>query len=157
MTDKAEGAWRWSAFEDLSGREVHDLLRLRMDVFVVEQACAFAEIDGKDPGAIHLRRLVGGELAGCLRVFAPSAPDFRVRIGRIATAARHRGGGLGHELMAEALRLCAERFQGAAIDLSAQAHLAGFYGRHGFLPVSDIYLEDGIPHLDMRRPPETPA
>ena len=147
----AGGEWRWSAFDELTAREVHDLLRLRMDVFVVEQACAFAEIDGKDPDALHLRRFDGGDLAGCLRLFTPSAPDWRARIGRIATAPAHRGSGLGHALMAEVLRLCAERFPGAAIDLSAQAHLEVFYRRHGFLPVSDIYLEDDIPHLDMRR------
>ena len=136
----------------MTGREVHDLLRLRMDVFVVEQACAFAEIDGADPKATHLRVFVGNALAGCLRVFAPSEPVECARIGRVATARAHRGGGLGHRMMVEALRFCAERFAGHAIDLSAQAHLTGFYARHGFTPVSEPYLEDGIPHLDMRRP-----
>ncbi|TFF20635.1 GNAT family N-acetyltransferase [Jiella endophytica] len=152
----AEGEWRWTTFDALSGREVHDLLKLRMDVFVVEQACAFAEIDGRDPEALHLRRFVGGDLAGCLRLFAPQALEHRARIGRIATAAAHRDTGLGHAMMEEALRFCAERFPGAQVDLSAQAHLEGFYRRHGFLPVSKIYLEDDIPHLDMRRPAEPP-
>ncbi len=148
----ADGEWRWSAFDDLSGREVHDLLALRMEVFVVEQACAFAEIDGNDPAAIHLRIVVGDDLAGCLRVFAPSKNDGPARIGRIVTARAYRGAGLGHRMMIEALRYCGERFVGRAIDLSAQAHLTGFYARHGFTPVSECYLEDGIPHLDMRRP-----
>ena len=136
----------------MTGREVHDLLALRMAVFVVEQACAFAEIDGADPDAIHLQVFIGGDLAGCLRVFAPSEAVDHARIGRVATAKGHRGTGLGHRMMVEALRFCAEHFAGHAIDLSAQAHLTGFYAWHGFTPVSESYLEDGIPHLDMRRP-----
>lgn len=150
--DEAGGEWRWSAFDELTGREVYDLLRLRMDVFVVEQNCAFSEIDGKDPGALHLRCLVGSGLAGCLRVLPPGTPDGAPRIGRIATASRFRGSGLGHRLMEEGLRFCAEHYPASAIDLSAQAHLEPFYGRHGFTTVSAPYLEDGIPHLDMRRP-----
>ncbi|RIX98004.1 GNAT family N-acetyltransferase [Aureimonas flava] len=136
----------------MSGPEVHDLLKLRQDVFVVEQSCAFEEIDGRDGEALHLRALAEGRLAGTLRVFAPTE-DRGARIGRIATAAAFRGGGLGHALMAEALRLCAARWPAAAIDLSAQAHLETFYAGHGFVTISGAYLEDGIPHLDMRRAP----
>jgi len=144
--------WRWSAFDELSAREVHDLLRLRADVFVVEQRCPFAEIDGRDPEALHLLALADGRrLDGCLRLFAPSGANGRARIGRVATAASARGTGLGHALMREALRFVAERFPLATIDLSAQSHLEAFYARHGFQPVSEPYLEDDIPHLDMRR------
>lgn len=142
--------WRWAAFEDLSGREVHDLLKLRGDVFVVEQCCAFPEIDGRDVEAFHLLWRVEGSLAACLRVFAPDT-QARARIGRLATASRFRGQGLGHRLMAEALRFCAERFPGCAIDLSAQAHLVSFYESHGFASVSEPYSEDDILHVDMRR------
>lgn len=148
----AETRWHWSQLHQMTAREVYDLLKLRQDVFVVEQACAFAEIDGRDGEALHLRALSGDDLAGVLRVFAPDEAG-RARIGRIATAAGFRGGGLGHRMMAEALRLCAERWPEAAIDLSAQAHLETFYARHGFVTISDAYLEDGIPHLDMRRAP----
>ncbi len=142
--------WRWSRLDEMTGPEVHDLLRLRQDVFVVEQACAFPEIDGRDGEALHLRAFRDGSLAGTLRVFSPGG-DTGARIGRVATAPAFRGGGLGHELMAEALRLCAERWPDAAIDLSAQAHLETFYRGHGFVTISGAYLEDGIPHLDMRR------
>ncbi|WP_279482852.1 GNAT family N-acetyltransferase [Aureimonas sp. SK2] len=134
----------------MTGPEVHDLLRLRQDVFVVEQACAFPEIDGRDREALHLRAFRDGALAGTLRVFAPGAGS-RARIGRIATGRAFRGGGLGHRLMQEALRLCAERWPEAAVDLSAQSHLETFYAVHGFVTISSPYLEDGIPHLDMRR------
>ncbi|WP_244492658.1 GNAT family N-acetyltransferase [Aureimonas sp. AU22] len=144
--------WRWSRIEDMSGAEVHDLLKLRQDVFVVEQACAFPEIDGRDGEALHLRAFRAGTLAGALRVM-PADATRGARIGRIATASGFRGGGLGHQLMGEALRLCSECWPEAAIDLSAQAHLETFYRGHGFVTISGAYLEDGIPHLDMRRAP----
>lgn len=154
MADGTEG-WRWATFDALGGREVHDLLKLRMDVFVVEQACAFAEIDGKDFGALHLLHTVDGALAGCLRVFAPPAPGDSARIGRVATSAAFRGTGLGNRLMGEGVRYCRESYPGHPIDLSAQAHLMRFYERHGFTCVSDAYLEDDIPHVDMRRLADT--
>ncbi|MCK5933637.1 MAG: GNAT family N-acetyltransferase [Fulvimarina manganoxydans] len=132
----------------MSAQEVHDLLRLRCLVFVVEQACAFVEIDGLDPEAIHLRLMIGDDLAGCLRVLAD---DDAVRIGRIVTAAAHRGRGFGGEMMAEALLYLSERFPDRDIALSAQAHLEAFYADHGFRVVSKPYDEDGIPHIDMRR------
>ncbi|KTQ94188.1 acetyltransferase [Aureimonas ureilytica] len=148
MTDEE---WRWRRFDELTVRELHDLLKLRCDVFVVEQACAFAEIDGQDPAAFHLLRREAGFLAGCLRVFAPERCGEPARIGRIATSPAHRGTGLGHRMMGEALDFCAENFAGADIVLSAQSHLQLFYGKHGFQPVSETYLEDDIPHVDMRR------
>jgi ElaA protein len=143
---------RWAPFAALSGLDVHDMLALRCQVFVVEQRCAFAEIDGRDPDAVHLLlRGEDGRLEGTLRVFAPAGENGAARIGRIATAPHARGRGLGHTMMREALRFCTERFPGAAIDLSAQEHLAAFYGAHGFTAVSASYLEDDIPHVDMRR------
>nr|WP_246753895.1 GNAT family N-acetyltransferase [Jiella flava] len=134
----------------MSGREVHDLLRLRMDVFVVEQACAFAEIDGKDIDALHLRQFSGETLIGCLRVLSPEGEP--VRIGRIVTAKDFRSQGLGHEMLVEALRYVADRFAEREVVLSAQAQLQGFYAQHGFEPASAPYDEDGIAHIDMKRP-----
>ena len=147
-TSGPEIAFRWDAFQELSAVEVHDLLRLRSLVFVVEQACVFAEIDGRDPEAIHLRQFVGEDLAGCLRILGDGDA---IRIGRIATAAAYRGRGYGHEMMAEALRYAAWRFAGRDVLISAQAHLEAFYGRRGFVVISAPYDEDGIPHIDMRR------
>ncbi|WP_185985420.1 GNAT family N-acetyltransferase [Aureimonas mangrovi] len=142
--------WRWSRFGDLSGREVHDLLKLRVEVFVVEQACAFAEIDGLDIEALHLRVLCEHTLAGCLRILADD--DGAPRIGRIVTSPSARGSGLGHRMMEAAVARCTELHPGEAIVLSAQAHLQNFYAAHGFIPASGAYLEDGIAHVDMRRP-----
>ncbi|MEP0233857.1 MULTISPECIES: GNAT family N-acetyltransferase [Pseudomonadota] len=146
----------WFAFDDLSGRDVHDLMKLRQDVFVVEQECAFPEIDGQDPDALHyvLRDRATGDLAGALRVFLADADnagdDEASRIGRVVIAPSHRGLGLGRNLMQVALDKCRSAVPGAPVNLSAQAHLEDFYTSFGFARISENYLEDGIWHLDMR-------
>lgn len=148
----------WAEMDALTPRQLHDLLRLRVDIFVVEQACPYPEIDGRDPHARHL--LVSAscetgetELAACLRLLRPDAPGAPLRIGRIVVAPAWRGTGLGDYLMraalAEARRIAPDHPQA----LSAQAHLTAFYAAHGFVPVSETYLEDGIPHVDMLRDP----
>ena len=148
-TEAASERLEFRRFDTLSGAEVHALLRLRQDVFVVEQDCAFAEIDGRDPGALHLLAWAGERLAGCLRLLAE---EDAMRIGRIVVGAPARGPGLGHRLLAAALDRCAATAPGRAVVLSAQAHLENFYAAHGFIVVSSAYLEDGILHVDMRRP-----
>lgn len=150
----------WAEMDELTPRQLHDVLRLRVDIFVVEQACPYPEIDGRDPQARHL--LVSApsessegdaELAACLRLLRPQAPGEPLRIGRIVVAPAWRGTGLGDYLMraalAEARRIAPNHPQA----LSAQAHLTAFYAGHGFSPVSETYLEDGIPHVDMLRDP----
>jgi len=146
----AEIEGKWSAFDALSGREVHDLLKLRQDVFVVEQDCAFCEIDGKDPEALHYFLLLpSGDIAGALRLFAGSGADRPSRIGRVVIAPECRGQKLGQRLMRDGIEKARELAPGAPIHLSAQAHLERFYGDLGFRTVSDVYLEDDIPHIDM--------
>lgn len=144
--------WRSAIFDELSGREVHDLLRLRQDVFVVEQACAFAEIDGRDPDAVHLFGYVDGRLVACARVFAPGIVAAEASIGRVVTATQTRGTGVGRALMREALRLADALAPGAPVRVAAQAHLEAFYASLGFSVVGDPYLDDGIVHVDMVRP-----
>jgi len=141
---------KWSAFDALDGREVHDLLKLRQDVFVVEQDCAFGEIDGKDPQALHCFLLSpSGEIAGALRLFSGSGPDRPSRIGRVVIAPAYRGRKLGQRLMRVGIAKARALAPEAPIHLSAQAHLERFYADFGFKTVSEIYLEDDIPHVDM--------
>ncbi|MEJ8474720.1 GNAT family N-acetyltransferase [Roseibium algae] len=140
------------SFEAFGARELHDLLKLRQDVFVVEQECAFPEIDGKDPDGLHylLKDSETGALAGALRLFLPEdRANERCRIGRVVIAQAYRGRGLGQQLMEAGIARSNEAAPEAQIDLSAQAHLEPFYKRLGFQTVSDVYLEDDIPHLDM--------
>lgn len=149
----------WHAFDALSPARLYALLKLRVDVFVVEQACPYPEIDGRDAEARHFLLESGdGDLAAYLRLFAPRTGDLTgdvARLGRIVTAPGWRGCGLGDYLMRAGLAECARLFPGHAVELSAQAHLQRFYAAHGFHCVSDIYPEDGIPHVDMRRPAGT--
>ncbi|WP_420960260.1 GNAT family N-acetyltransferase [Brucella sp. IR073] len=139
----------WSGLGELAPRDLYAVLKLRVDVFVVEQKCPYPELDGKDLDAMHLRVLDGGALAAYLRVLSP-IDDGPVRIGRVIVAPSHRGMKLGDKIMREAIAYCRGRFPDRDTELSAQSHLQAFYGSFGFKPVSDEYSEDGIPHIDMR-------
>ncbi|SCG51755.1 GNAT family N-acetyltransferase [Micromonospora halophytica] len=136
-----------ATFAELDARTLHDLLRLRIDVFVVEQACPYPELDGRDvePGTRHLWLESGGAPLAYLRILAD--PGGVARIGRVVVAPGARGAGLAGRLMTEALRLVGDR----PCVLEAQSHLADFYARHGFTVTGPEYVEDGIPHLPMRR------
>jgi ElaA protein len=132
---------------ELSTFELYDLLRLRVDVFVVEQECPYPELDGRDllPGTRHVWALTDdGRVAGCLRVLDE---DGVQRIGRVCTADFARGTGVGARLMTAAMELVGD----AESVLDAQTYASGFYARFGFRPEGEEFLEDGIPHIRMRR------
>jgi ElaA protein len=143
----------WRAFDELSAPELYEALRLRSDVFVVEQNCVFADIDGKDGSARHLLAWNGDALGGYLRIFPPAGAEGAARIGRVVVAPACRSTGLGRRLMAAALDEIAVRFGAVAVELAAQAHLENFYASFGFVRTTPDYLDDGIPHCDMRRAP----
>lgn len=143
----------WFTFDELPLVDLYEVLKLRVDVFVVEQNCPYPEIDGRDPEALHyLLKDAEGRLAAYLRAFAPSAEEPFARLGRIVVAPHARGLRLGDHLMSAGLAWAWDLYPQADVELSAQAHLQRFYGSHGFEPTGEIYLEDGIPHVDMRRP-----
>lgn len=146
----------WRAFDALLPRDLHDLLRLRADVFVVEQACVFAEIDGRDPEALHLLARIPGSdgLAGTLRLFPPAA-GAPASIGRVATAAWARGLGLGRALMVEGIAEARQRFGAVPIEVGAQARLEAFYAGLSFVRASPDSDEDGILHCTMVRDADT--
>ena len=134
--------------DEFSAPALYEMLKLRVDVFVVEQKCAYPELDGNDHECLHLRLLAEGELMACARLWRPT-PEHHPRIGRVAVSTRHRGKRLGEALMREAFRECQKTYPGEAIEISAQSHLQKFYGDLGFKRVSEEYVEDGIPHVDM--------
>ncbi len=145
--------WQWATFDELDGTTLCAVLAARQDVFVLEQQCLYADIDGSDQRAYHL---IGWQseplqLAAYLRCFAPGDKYPETTLGRVLTVRSARGLGLGKQLMAEGIRRIEQHFPGSAIRVSAQEHLARFYGGFGFHRVSDTYLEDGIPHIDMLR------
>lgn len=140
--------WRIRRFVDLTAEELYDLLQLRCDVFVVEQQCAYPDIDGRDRGATHVLGYSGERLAACSRILPPGLSYPEASIGRIATSRGERGRGLGAELVRRSISE-ARAIHPGPIKIGAQSYLRTFYSGFGFVPVSDEYLEDGIPHMDM--------
>ncbi|KQO62488.1 hypothetical protein ASF23_11410 [Curtobacterium sp. Leaf261] len=125
---------------------LHEILRLRQEVFVVEQGCAYPDIDGRDLEPATVQWWTGsGSVDATLRVLREA--DGTERIGRVATARSARGAGLGADLMRGAIASC----RSASIALDAQAHLRDWYGRFGFVQSGDEFLEDEIPHIPMTR------
>ena len=138
-----------SRWEDLDPLVLHDLVRLRVDVFVVEQTCAYPELDGRDvePGTEHVWTTDAGGVSAYLRVL--DEPDGARRIGRVVTRRDARGSGLSAVLVADVVT----REGGVPLVLDAQAYLVGSYERFGFASIGPEFLEDGIPHVPMRREP----
>ncbi|NZA27180.1 GNAT family N-acetyltransferase [Luteimonas sp. SJ-92] len=146
--------WQTRRFRELDLDALYAVLRLRAEVFVVEQRCAYLDPDGKDrhPDALHLLGLAAdGALAAYLRILPAGVSYPEPSIGRVVTAPGHRGRGLGDPLLREALREIERRWPGTDVRIGAQAHLGDYYGRHGFVADSEPYLEDGIAHIDMMR------
>jgi len=137
---------RSATFEELDARTAYELWGLRESVFVVEQECAYQELDGRDlePGTRHVWASLEGRAVGYLRVLEDGP---HARIGRVLVHAEHRGAGLAATLVRAALELIGER----PSVLDAQSHLAGWYARFGYRPDGEEFVEDGIPHVPMRR------
>ncbi|WP_070327374.1 MULTISPECIES: GNAT family N-acetyltransferase [Exiguobacterium] len=131
-------------FNELTTKELYDLLALRTEVFVVEQDCPYQEVDGKDVTAHHYWIEEDGTIVAALRVLVEETP---IAIGRVVTKASHRGKGYSRRLMEEAVI----DFGSVELYLQAQTYVEPFYASFGFSRTSEEYLEDGIPHVDMTR------
>jgi len=141
--------WHDKPFADLTTTELYAIVALRETVFVVEQHCAYLDADGVDPASRHLWATADdGAIDAYCRIVPPGLKFAEVSIGRVITSPRTRGTGLGKELMRRGIAACGP----GPIRLGAQAHLEKFYGDLGFVRASDLYDEDGIPHIEMLRP-----
>ena len=134
-------------FKELTLHDLYSFLKLRVDIFVVEQNCPYPELDGADEKAIHLYIKEDDAVIAYLRII-PSKTGT-ARIGRVVTKIEHRGKGLSSQLMKRAMEYIREHYPEDTMILSAQEHLKEYYGSFGFKAVSEVYLEDGIPHVDM--------
>lgn len=143
--------WLCLPFAGLTTAQLYALLRLRSEVFVLEQACVFLDADGLDLDAWHLMAWDGDRLLAYARLLAPGVKADAPVIGRVITAAAARGTGLGHGLAAQAVRHCEGLWPGQGITLFAQSQLQTFYARAGFVAVGEDFIEDGIPHREMHR------
>jgi ElaA protein len=146
--------WRLAAFDALSLRELYDLLQLRTEVFTVEQNCVFQDMDGADTQAMHLlgtHHLPGQTdlLVAYARCFPAGIKFAEASIGRVLTRSLARGSGLGHLLIQQAVSSVCTVWGPQPIRIGAQARLASYYSRHGFVDVGRPYVEDGIDHLEM--------
>ena len=147
--------WQWSRFDELTPRDLYEVVRLREAVFVVEQNCPYPDADGRDPGAWHLLGWIYDEetrrLVAYARLFEPGIRYKEGSIGRIVTAAEVRGSGFGRALVSEGLRRLESLAPGQTIKIAAQRRLENFYSGYGFKTISAPYEEDGIIHVDMLR------
>ncbi len=143
--------WKIKRFEALSIVELYDLLQLRSEVFVVEQNCVYQDIDGKDGKALHLIGEANGQTVAYSRLFKPNDYFDEASIGRVVVKETYRDKKLGHILMQEAIQAIKSEFGQTNITISAQLYLKKFYESHGFIQTSETYLEDDIPHIEMKR------
>ncbi len=134
-------------FEELSTDELYEILKARVAVFVVEQNCAYQEIDNKDRYSYHVFLKDDTGVKAYLRVIDKGVSFEEVSIGRVLTL--KRGCGLGSKILAEGIKAAKERMNADRIKIEAQTYAKGFYAKAGFKQVSEEFLEDGIPHIQM--------
>ncbi len=145
--------WRIKTFSELSSRELYDILRMRSEIFVVEQRCVYNDVDGADLSSWQLFSYGGGRLAASMRILRPGAVYDTPAMGRIAVAPDFRRCGAARAMMERALDFAEEEFGGRAVTLAAQLYLTAFYRSLGFHEISEPYDDCGILHVDMRLEP----
>jgi len=147
--------WSCQRLDELGSLALYQILALRSEVFVVEQACVYLDPDGLDLQTWHLQgRGDDGRLQAYARLVPPltkGAQQTKPMIGRVVTAPGARGAGQGRALMRQAMAECERLWPGQAIDINAQLYLQGFYASLGFVVTSEAYDEDGIQHIDMSK------
>ena len=138
-------------FDELTLNELYDIMKLRVDIFVVEQNCPYGELDNKDMESIHIFYKEDGEIAAYLRIIPKFLSYDSVSMGRICIKQEFRSRKLGREIVKDAINYIEKDLKEYIITIGAQEYLKDFYASFDFKPVSDIYDEDGIKHLDMQR------
>ena len=136
-------------FDKLSTKELYQILRLRSEVFVVEQDCVYQDVDNKDQKALHVMGIKDNEVVAYTRIFKPGDYFDNVSIGRVVVSQEQRKYGLGKQIMQASLAAINQRFPDKSIEISAQSYLLKFYTELGFNATGEEYLEDGIPHKRM--------
>lgn len=141
--------WQLNSFESLTPAQLYAILRLRSEVFVVEQDCVFLDIDNKDQFSYHLMGWDADNLVAYTRLIAPGKVYEQMSIGRVVTSLAYRNLGAGRELMNVSIEKCYELFGKSPIKIGAQLYLKKFYESLGFVQSGDMYDEDGIDHIEM--------
>jgi ElaA protein len=136
-------------FKELQVEELYEILRKRSEVFVIEQNCIYQDCDERDKKAYHLLGIENEEMVAYLRILEKGVSYNEMSIGRVLVDQKHRGKGLARELLVKAIHFIEEHLNEKEIRISAQEYLVNFYKSLGFMIVSEVYLEDGIPHIEM--------
>ena len=143
--------WKIKRFDALTTTELYSLLRLRSEVFIVEQNCVYQDIDDKDKKALHLIGEFNGKIVAYARLFKSGDYFDNASIGRVVIDANYRDKKWGHEMMQQAITGIETHFRETKITISAQLYLQKFYESNGFVKTSEMYLEDDIPHIEMKK------
>ncbi|TQR21489.1 GNAT family N-acetyltransferase [Psychrobacillus vulpis] len=143
--------WKLLKFDEFDVRRLYEVLKLRVDVFVVEQNCAYPELDSYDEKSLHLMYIEEDEVVAYCRLIPDGDKYDKCSIGRVIIKQKARGTGMARKLMHRAIDEAENAWNVDTIKLSAQSHLQDFYGSIGFIKNSEEYDEDGIPHVDMIR------
>ena len=138
-------------FQELTTKELYDLLQLRTEVFVVEQDCVYQDLDGKDQKALHVIGKKDDKIIAYTRVFKPGDYFKEASIGRVVVSKDEREHKYGYDIMKASIKAIKDHFKVDEITISAQKYLKEFYQSHNFKQVGEEYLEDGIPHIRMDR------
>jgi|SRR5690554_3647286 len=141
--------WHLKTFQELTTEELYKILKERVEIFVVEQNCPYSEIDNNDQKAFHLYKEEGGEIIAYSRIFASGDYYKEASIGRVIVKEKYRKAGLGKELMKESLKFLRKELREKAVKIQAQDYLRKFYGSFGFELISEVYMMDNLPHVDM--------
>jgi ElaA protein len=142
--------WTIQMMTNMAATTLYEIVTLRFNVFIIEQACLYEEFDNKDLAAIHVYgRDDTGKIVAYLRILKAGVSFDEVSIGRVVVSPKYRKEGIGRDLMQVGLKTVRDRYGDVPIRISAQAYLESFYASLGFVAQSDIYLEDDIPHLEM--------
>ncbi len=144
--------WQTASFDELDNHALYAALRLRQEVFAVEQASIYVDPDNLDQQAVHMLAWDGDQLVGYQRFLPPGLQEVESTIGRVIVAESARGTGLGKELVRRGIEHNIAAWPDADIRIHAQAHLDGFYGAFGFVAQGEVYDLDGIPHVEMVYP-----
>jgi ElaA protein len=142
-------SWIVKKYNDLTIDELYNILKERVTVFVLEQKCLYPEMDGKDKLAYHLFKEKDGEIIAYLRILPKGTVFNEVALGRVLVHKEHRGSGIARDLIEKAIHVVYDELNEDRIRIQAQEYLLKFYASFGFAAISDTYLEDGIPHVDM--------
>ena len=136
-------------FNKLTIQELYSLLKLRSEIFVVEQDCVYQDLDGKDAKALHVIGIENNEIVAYTRVFKSGDYFDIASIGRVAVHKDHRKYGYGKDIMQASINVVNDKLKEQKIKISAQTYLSRFYTELGFKAIGEGYLEDGIPHIEM--------